>query len=224
MIGIVQEIYKRGSIAGKAKEAIQSDVSSMILLFLSRGNNVDKMLLRTNDVGRTRINTLKTTYKLANNVGRGGNSIITLSRVAAVYPVVTLKLLSTVGANIPRAVSLSATDFGADFPRQMQTVIAAAIFPKGALGVQLMKALLLYIIEENKLLSNVGNASDADILQKVTPFARASFVSGIVGHTDRLVICTELGLTDGANRSTRITVAVNTFNQKYPVFDLSFIA
>lgn len=173
------------------REAIQSDVFSMILLFLSRGNNVDKMLLRTNDVGRARISGLKNIYKLANNVERGGNAVITLSRVAAVFPVVTLKLLSTAGANIPRAVS----DFGADFPRQMQTVIAAAIFPKGPKGVQLMKALLLYLIEENKLLSNVGAATDSEILQKVAPFARASYVSGIVSHNDRVKICTTGGLT-----------------------------
>lgn len=177
------------------REAIQSDVFSMILLFLSRGNNVDKMLLRTNDVGRARISGLKNIYKLANNVERGGNAVITLSRVAAVFPVVTLKLLSTAGANIPRAVSLLATDFGADFPRQMQTVIAAAIFPKGPKGVQLMKALLLYLIEENKLLSNVGAATDSEILQKVAPFARASYVSGIVSHNDRVKICTTGGLT-----------------------------
>lgn len=69
VIGIVQEIYRRGTAAGKLKDAIQSDISSMVLLFLSRGNNVDKMLLRTNDVGRARISGLKTIYKLANNVG-----------------------------------------------------------------------------------------------------------------------------------------------------------
>lgn len=95
VIGIVQELYRRGSVASKTKDAIQSDISSMILLFLSRGNNVDKVLLRTNEVGKVRINNLKTIYKLANNVGRGGNTVITLSRIAAVFHVVTLKLLST---------------------------------------------------------------------------------------------------------------------------------
>lgn len=69
VIGFLQEIYRRGRAAGKLKDAIQSDISSMVLLFLSRGNNVDKMLLRTNDVGRARISGLKTIYKLANNVG-----------------------------------------------------------------------------------------------------------------------------------------------------------
>lgn len=169
---------------------MQSDISSMVLLFLSRGNNVDKMLLRTNDVGRARISGLKTVYKLVNNVGRGENAVITLSRVAAVFSVLTLKLLATDRANIPRAVSLLATDFGSDFPRHMQTVIAAAVFPKGPIGVQLMKALLLYLNEENKLLSYTGALSDPDILQKVTPFARASYVSGIVSQTDRIKICT----------------------------------
>lgn len=123
VLGIVKKVYHRGTAAGKSKAAIQSDVSSMILLFLSRGNNIDKMVLRTNEVGKLRITTLKSVYKLANNVGREGNTVITLSRIAAVSPVVTLKLLGTDGANIPRAVTLSGTDFGSGFPRTMQTML-----------------------------------------------------------------------------------------------------
>lgn len=102
----------------------------MVLLFLSRGNNVDKMLLRTNDVGRARISGLKTVYKLVNNVGRGENAVITLSRVAAVFPVVTLKLLATDGANIPRAVSLLAIDFGVRLPQAHVNCYSSSSLPQ----------------------------------------------------------------------------------------------
>nr|UYL94377.1 MAG: putative nucleocapsid protein [Hameenlinna phasivirus] len=224
VLGIVQEIYRRGLAGGRTRENVQQDVLSMILLFLSRGNNVDKMLLRTNEAGRVRINALKLLYRLANNVGRGGNAVVTLSRVAAVFPVATLKLLANGEVNIPRAVTLAVAEFGANFPKQMQTVIAAAVFPRGNNGSQLMKALLLYLIEENKLLSNVGGVPDHDILLRVIPFARASFVSSIVPNGDRPNICIGIGLlTAELQPSGSLNVAINTFNQRFPNADLNFI-
>lgn len=223
VLSIVREIFSRGNRTGKSRIEIQRDVTTMIILFLCRGNNVDKMLLKTNDAGRTRISALQQVYGLANNVGRGGNSVITLSRVAAVFPAATLKVLNNAGANIPRAVTLPASDFGNDFPKAMQTVIAAAIFPRTGLGVSLMKALLLYLIEENKLLSNVAGMSNADILAKVIPFARASFVSSIILENDRNRLCTDIGFIVGTQVAAGIATAVTAFTQKYPNVDLSFV-
>lgn len=179
VMGIVQEIFRRGAVGGRTKQDIQSDISSMIILFLCRGNNVDKMLQKTNETGKVRIAGLKQLYRLSNNAGRGGNTVVTLSRVAAVFLVVTLKMLSNSDVNIPRAVTLASSDSGDNFPKAMQTVIAAAVFPKEIIDLSVMKALLLYLIEENKLLSNVAGALDSDILARVIPFARASLVSSI---------------------------------------------
>ncbi|QEM39251.1 capsid [Guadeloupe mosquito phasivirus] len=222
--GIAREIYRRGLVGNRTPESVRKDVSTMIILFLSRGNNVDKMITRTNDAGKIRITTLKNTYNIANRVGNGGNTIITLSRVAAVFPLVTLGMLANPQLAVPRAVTLSADDFGLVFPRQMQTVISAAIFPKSILGSSLMKALLLYLIEENKLLSNEHFNNDQEILAKVIPFARASFVSSVI--VNRVESCQSLGLLtteEPIQIPASIAVAVNTFTRKFPQTDLNFI-
>lgn len=224
--GIAKEIYRRGLAGSRNIESVRKDVSLMILLFLGRGNNIDKMLTRTNDAGKLRITALKTTYAIANRVGRGGNTVITLSRVAAVFPLVTLQILADDEVVVPRAVTLSAENFGLAFPKQMQTVVAAAVFPKGAIGSSLMKALLLYLIEENKLLSTENFTNDQEILTKVIPYARASFVSSVILDNSRLGICKTLNLvTKDANPqpAASLQIAINTFNHKYPQADLSFI-
>lgn len=58
----------------------------------------------------------------------------------------------------------------------MQTVIVAFLFPKRDTGRKLMKALLLYLIGENKLLSTESLGDDKAMLAKVMLYARASFV------------------------------------------------
>lgn len=157
-------------------------------------------------------------------MARGGNNVITLSRVAAVFPMATLFILANGEVVVPRAVTLNVNDFGNDFPRQMQTVIAAAIFPKGPNGTSLIKVLLLYLIEENKLLSNVAGASDGDILKRVLPFARASYVSSIVPQENRLQACQTVKiLTDQGQIATEIVLASNIFSQKHATADLSFM-
>lgn len=67
-------------------------VSNKFIAYLS---NIDKMLMRTNEAGRVRSNGFKLLYRLANNVGGGDNTVITLSRVAAVFPAVTLELVES---------------------------------------------------------------------------------------------------------------------------------
>lgn len=131
VLGLINEIYRRGTAAGGDFVSIRSDIVTMIILFLSRGNNVDEMITRTNDAGVLKIRNLKQVYSLMNNVGRGGNTILTLSRVASVFPIVTIGILNIEEVNIPRAVTLPVADFGQHFPKTMQTVIAGAVFPNG---------------------------------------------------------------------------------------------
>lgn len=223
VLSIVKELYSRGAATNKTTAEVQGDVIAMILLFLSRGNNIDKMLTRTNEEGRIKINNLKLVYRLSNRVGGGGNEIITLSRVAVVFPVVTLKLLANPAFSIPRTVTLAPSEFGENFPGTMQTVIAAAVFPRGQVGISLMKALLLYLIEENKLLGGTSASSDQETLTEVIPFARASFVSSIVSQGDRLKVCAALDLVIGNNANPNLIVAINTFSGKFPGADLNFI-
>lgn len=75
----------------------------------------------------------------------------------------------------------------------MQIVIAAAIFSRSNAGRVLMKALLLYLIEENKLLGQDRAGDDTTILNRVIPYARASFVSSIFQAEKRLEACTMMG-------------------------------
>lgn len=70
VVGIVSEIFRRRTAGNRPKTSVQKDILTMVILFLA--NNVDKMLPRTNDSGRTRITTLKATYDLRNNVEAGG--------------------------------------------------------------------------------------------------------------------------------------------------------
>lgn len=221
VLALANQIMRRAKAANVQDP--KKDIVSMILLFLCRGNNVDKMISRTTDKGKARITSYKTIYGLVNNVGRGGNTVLTLSRVAAVFPLITIRLLSMSDLNIPRAVLLSTVDFGERFPKTMQTVIAAALFPRSALGKDLMRALLLYLIEENKLLGQDKTGDDAMILAKIIPYARASHVSSIFAVSKRERICRDLNLITGATISADIAPAANTFKNRFPNETISFM-
>lgn len=90
-----------------------------------------------------------------------------------------------------------------------------------------MKALLLYLVEENKLLSQVAGQSDEDILKRVIPYARASFVSSIILAVSRMQVSKASGYLVENNGVTvvsgAITPAVNPFDRKFPNTDLSFV-
>nr|QIC54226.1 nucleocapsid protein [Phasivirus wutaiense] len=223
---IIRTIYMRGAAKGLTAATIRTDIWKMILLFLCRGNNVDKMLARSKSDIATVIQGYKGTYELHDKVGRGGSDRLTLSRIASVFPGVTLTLLTheSISAHIPRAVSLSSTDFGDNFPKVMQTVIVASIFPKGALGVKLMKALLLYMIEENKLLSkNTSTQSDEAILTEVMKFAKASFMSSVLPFSERMVVAERKGLIVRDNVAGNILVATASFDRIHRSVDFTFV-
>nr|BEK62749.1 MAG: nucleoprotein [Anopheles phasivirus 1] len=221
VLALANQIMKRAKAAGVVD--VKKDIAAMILLFLCRGNNIDKMILRTTDKGKARIANFKTVYGLQNNVGRGGNVALTLSRVAAVFPLITIKLLAMEGLNIPRAVLLSTADFGEKFPKTMQTVIAAALFPRNGVGKDLMRALLLYLIEENKLLGQDKSGDDSMILAKIIPYARASHVSSIFPMEKRNSVCKSLSLIVGGEISANIAPAVNTFKNRFPNETIAFM-
>ncbi|AMA19448.1 nucleocapsid protein [Phasivirus baduense] len=223
---LIKTIYSRGLAAGRPVAGVREDIWKMILLFLCRGNNISKMLTRSKDDIVVNIRAFKTNYQLQDKVGTGGSDRVTLSRVAAVFPGVTLKLLSdeNISASIPRAVSLSIIDFGENFPKVMQTVIVASVFPKSSTGKTLMKALLLYMIEENKLLSrNTSTQNDNAILIEVMKYAKASFMSTILPFDERLVAAERHHLIVQGSASAAIVPAANTFDRKYPNADLTFM-
>lgn len=223
---IIRAIYQRGTAAGRSADQIRDDIWRMALLFLCRGNNIEKMMARSKDDTAAAIRIFKTTYQLQDKVGRGGADRVTLSRVAAVFPGVTLALLANdkISKFIPRAVSLSSGDFGSDFPKVMQTVIVAAIFPKGDEGISLMKALLLYMIEENKLLSkNTSTQGDEAILTEVIKYAKASFMSTVLALKDRVEISTKYGILVNEKVAANIVPARQTFDRKHPNVDFTFM-
>nr|QLJ83477.1 nucleoprotein [Broome phasivirus 1] len=223
---LIRTIYTRGQNGGKQLAAIRGDIWRMILLFLCRGNNITKMLTRSKEDIVVSIRGLKTTYQLQDKVGTGGSDRVTLSRVAAVFPGVTLKLLAdeNISNAIPRAVSLSSIDFGERFPKVMQTVIVASVFPKSEVGKSLMKALLLYMIEENKLLSrNNTTQNDNAILVEVMKYAKASFMSTILPFDERIEAAEKHNIIVRGNVAANIMPATTTFERKYPNADLTFM-
>lgn len=223
---IIKALYTRGAEKGRTGEQIREDIWRMILLFLCRGNNLKKMLERSKAEIVGVIRGFKNNYNLVDQVGRGGSDKITLSRVAAVFPGVTLALLAhpTISPSIPRAVSLPISDFGNNFPKVMQTVIVASILPKSPVGISLMKALLLYMIEENRLLSKVRNQTNEMILDEVIKFAKASFSSNVLPFDQRTEVCERHGIIVSNAPAASTVTATSTFDRKYANIDFNFMA
>nr|QRW42056.1 MAG: nucleoprotein [Niwlog virus] len=221
VLQVVQSIYASGARRGRTPAIIDGNIVEMVCLFLTRGNNLRKMVERSSEAGATSINDLRVTYGLVERA-RGAANGITLSRVAASFPIITLRILANPDVIIPRAVTLPAA-FGQNFPRQMQTVIAASIFPSGDNGKTLMKALLLYMIEENKVIGEQRNANPQDVLTRIIPFAKASYVSSIIPAGDRVDACTTVDLIVAGAVAGSVTPAALNFEASYPGTNLSFM-
>lgn len=225
VLQVVQSIYASGAANGRSPAAIDVNVVEMICLFLTRGNNLRKMAERSSEAGNATIRDLRDIYGLVERA-RGAANGITLSRVAASFPIITLRILANPTVAIPRAVVLPAA-FGQNFPRQMQTVIAAAVFPAGANGKTLMKALLLYMIEENKVIGEQRNANPADVLNRIIPFAKASYVSSIIPADERDAVSRSVNLIVGPEDASTVTGAITPaalhFDATYPGTNLNFM-
>lgn len=77
-------------------EKLKTDISFMLTAYLERGNNIEKAQVKMKDAGKKKYLELQSKYKLENRVGSLGKGAITLSRMSACFPLLTLTVMKDV--------------------------------------------------------------------------------------------------------------------------------
>jgi len=81
----------------KDVNALKTEISQVLTIYLQRGANIKKIGLKMAETYRDRFNALVTKYSIRASVGRdGSNQVITLPRISACFPLLTMSIFAKV--------------------------------------------------------------------------------------------------------------------------------
>lgn len=218
-------------------EAFSCDIAALVSLFLMRGTSIvlDKKLKKMGSVGSAKVKSLVQEYRIMAKVTdhpEQSLTVITLSRIAASFPLTTLSLLKTHAKTIERPVSIKQmgrTGFP-DYPPAARTSTAFAVVEEHSKGTEaLIKAILHYQILESRALMTKAErlaVGKLDAAGKITHLAAevdnartyglAAFNTVLIPQPSRAALCTKLF---GVIAEGTKTVWITKFKELYPDFE-----
>jgi hypothetical protein len=102
----MHQIIKQIAELEKKKGTLQSDVTAMVSLSVSRGTNVEKVAKKMGEVGKTKVDMLIARYGLIKSSKGAGPDSISLSRVVATYPQVAAMIIAKTPSSNSRLAAL----------------------------------------------------------------------------------------------------------------------
>jgi len=215
--------------------AFPYDIAALVSLFLMRGTSIvlDSKLSKMSKDGAAKVKSLVNQYRIKAKVTdhqAEAMTVITLSRIAASFPITTLTLLKK-HKQIERPVTIKQMTRAGylDFPPAARTSTAFAIMQPHDKGTEgLIKAILQYQIMESKaLMSKADKAAYAKLdtkgknekaaqdVESAKTYALAAYNSVLVDHSDRA----ELSLRLFGNPSDASKAGwIEKWNVTYPDF------
>lgn len=180
--------------AGVERAEFENEMMTLIIIFLKRGSNVEKIMMRSNANARALFNGLKLKYQIVKS-GKTKETI-TLPRISACFPHITCKVIAVLGD--------AYTPLGAmgDLHRRLAFSGAIALLPAGNLWIP---HYLKWALSQNEII----NSSRTDKKkQAVIDFAKVSYsstVNPLVGRANSLARL-------GRNVNTSMQVEANARN------------
>lgn len=119
-----KEMVRKGMAGSRSAVDFSRDVSEILVFYSLRGTKISKALKRMKDTGKEKLRILKDRYAIVDH-RPSDKTVITVGRVAATYPSVTMWIYSS------RNVQGLVTDPSLrDFPNCLRTPVAVSTIPK----------------------------------------------------------------------------------------------
>lgn len=140
--------------------------------------------------------------------------VITLDRIAATYPSITMQILSN-HPDLERPISnMTMKSLGYEnFPAAARTNVIFSAIPKGGTWGGLVKVCLIYQREEIKFIKGTKNDQDS-IMDDVITYARAFYSSTLLTNPMREAIFADY-IKAAVNETTMLTWTTQ-FDKEYP--------
>lgn len=191
MVTILEKCYGGSSDINEDANCFYAEMAFLIMLFLQRGTSVvdSKKMGTLQTEAKKRVAFLKNKYHIASKIGNSDKKmVVTLSRIAACFPLVTCAVMFT--SKVPRPVSEDTMKSRyVDFPRHLRNSCwFSIIYPKGK-NSGIVKALLHYQVLEG-IVINQKNKEYKEMtleskMEEAIKYGSAAFRSPLIKDADR---------------------------------------
>nr|AJQ19486.1 nucleocapsid [Arumowot virus] len=188
---IMKLILERGGVNWK------EDAKMMIVIGITRGNKIKKMMDRMSEEGKTKLKYLVDKYKLKE--ASPGARDLTLSRVAAVLAPWTVQALRVLENKLP-VTGATMDSLSLNYPRALMHSAAGGILDPG-LGDACFGALLqahsLYLDTFSRLINPpLRSKSKQEVAQSFSSALQAAYSSNFFSPAQKRQILQTMGLID----------------------------
>ncbi|AIU95030.1 nucleoprotein [Silverwater virus] len=207
---IQAEIVKRATAKNRDWK---KDVRNMIILNVTRGNKLDKMMSKMTEEARKEVQTLRSVYNLKDT--KPGAKDITLARVANVHGASTCSLLQLVAENLPVPLSFM-NSLSPNYPVAMMHTSFGGLINDGLNDAQdIIDAHKLYLIEFSKVINRAGGKSVHDIEESFRIPLASAIASQFMRDEQKNAILTKLGIV-GVNLTAApgVKAAAQVYRQR----------
>uniref|UniRef100_A0A6P7GEU5 Uncharacterized protein LOC114337288 n=1 Tax=Diabrotica virgifera virgifera TaxID=50390 RepID=A0A6P7GEU5_DIAVI len=199
-------------VAGFATE----DVIEMVQLFFTRGTNLSYIKAKSSRKTQFLLDKLIKKYGLTTRVN-GSVDKISLSRVAASFPEISLKFLLTVDIekfHRPMPLQKVYNMINCTFPPVLSTNILLSVLPptmSTSDKIKIFTIVVFYSALELPVLNpKLRCLSLNECMNQTTKYARASFKSKLFNENERKEICSKLLIFEEGNGEMNLTQSVES--------------
>lgn len=186
MASVLRAISKEAKDYEADADPFYLDMAFLIILFLQRGTSVidPKKMGTMSKTAKVKVAYLKKKYAIKSRVGDANKcEAITLSRIAACFPLATCKIMKE--GEISRPVSHETmTAIYPGYPKFLRNSCFFTVFYEGGRDAGVLKALLHYQYLEGRVINqkkpDQREKSKEDAIEDVIKYAAASFRSDLV--------------------------------------------
>lgn len=171
-----------------------SDIRYLCLLFVSRGAAYKKILLKSSDVAKGFLTMLQEKYTISQDRRKPGTAIdsttITIARVAAAFPTVTMDLYHAGLGRLLVSTSDVTGQSGFEWPKAFLTPMVASMIPR---SVNVKVQLLALAVANDDLLHQGGSKTK---LSSLTQYMKASLNSTMIPESVKKARCIKWGILE----------------------------
>lgn len=159
---VTAQLLSCGKAKNQSARDVAKDIVAMIVLYLTRGTNTEKMKNRMSELGKALMDRLEKQYQIRK--GAVAPKEITLARVALTYPAITIRCTVQLGEKLPVPIS-HMQGLVAQYPVALCTQAFSAVIPKGiAQEMPLVHAHALFLAEFSKVINpDLRNKTVVDV-------------------------------------------------------------
>lgn len=178
------EFLKKGS-----KRSPKDDLKYLVMLFHERGSNITKILKKTGEVGKEKINKLRQVYSIQDNAKTATPTTLTLPRIALTFPVQSVAYCMNYRVNDP---------IGNELPSWSKTQAFASLIPNKGLKDGVKDVLIAVHLKAMEILTTKISKPGTDVKESINFYLKLGMENSLLSDAQRVQALIDLRIVDTA--------------------------